>query len=921
MLSMLPQSCQVHNQVVSFLPGPLTDTGRLWHIVAGKKEYKLELPSYDPATQLLTFRKMRYGLANIALPNTTKILSRYDPKVLRAIVEAEPQAEPWELVALMPEGPEAWHFDDYIYKSGLQLAQETLSEVILKAFAPDKPAQPHWIQERTLRELRQGSGESNRAATIFYLVDDSKPRDAERVQRIVLFRDRQMIESWLRCHEQSQFRRSVTFAGRLDFLTTQGDESMYKAFLIEGVSIAGDGTLKGQNPTQTMISTTWRCPMGASIDPVRGGIIGASNKVEGLEMFVKEHGWVEHNPVGENMLHTLDATAWDPIDVPNLLPGINANVGLCTWPQWLVKDGVMVSRSFAERAVHQVPQHFSFWTGEDFEFCVPEGEDASLPPTTVIEPRQVICLDGDRPVKAPDDLLKGALIDPARYRRNVSYCQDTKRPVVWFALSGNQQQTEELRLGVQGDERHLNAEQFLARRGLTGNWQLVRLPEQRVMETGEIIADSSLLQARPYFVQFHHQLLFVCNVPLSTGCKISTRTGSYKGVVRVVNDELMPHTMVNGELMPLDMIIAQENIPSRGIALAVLGEMALGKWGQHAGKTVLAGRNVTREQVLALAGEEAQPETLQWPSHYVRFKNDGGTEVEGRVIMNTSSWGEATYYAVSVSGQMCEVCDTEFLPYEDGSLIRHAPAHVTHGATGPLFLMIMNRHPLVVAGIRPSLSRNSNHLIQRGDGSVSLGLNEFQVMRSLGMDEAAAQMSYQDTDASNYARELCESLLGGIYRQGALNMTELEQALQMRGLDRTALDAIDPALVDVLADVAAGTSNTRRSILIEGRPNTHWQFSVVQAFVIDPAFKDYEAAWRGEIAATVRYALYLQDTWPWKLISETDDGQGGSVCTFQRMDEQGQPRAQVVYRKVVGAFETRNIPVAVADDGELDTER
>ena len=921
MLSILPETVQLHQgAVATFLKGPLTDLGRLWHIVIGKKEFKIELPAYDHETQLITFRKMRYGLANIALPNCVKMLSRYDSKVLQAIRNEEPEIEDWEIMSLLNEGPDQWHYDAYLYKSGLRLAKEALAEVILKAFTPDRPAQPHWVQERIMRELRQGSGE-NRAATIFYMVDDTKPRDADRVQRVVLFRDRQMIEAWLKNHNQAHFSRSHSFAGRLDFLATQGDESMYKSFLIEGVRIAENGELVGRNERQTMISTTWCVPMGASIDPVRGGIIGNGNKYEGVEMFIKEHGWVEHNPLGEDRIDVLDATAWDEIrNVPNQLPGINALVGLATWPQWNVKDGVLISQSFADRAVHQVPQHFSFWTGEDFRFVVPEGQDPSRPPQDVIEPRQVICLDGGNRITAPEDLLKGAVVDQTRYRRNVSYCQDPSAPVVWFTLNKGMRESDELRLGVQEGEHHLSARQFLAARGLEGNWQLVRLPDQAVMTDDEVIADSRILQARPYYVQYHHQLLFICNVPLVTGCKISTRTGSYKGVVRVVEDELMPHVMMNGDMQPLDMVIAQENIPSRGIALALLGEMALGKWGMNNNKTVLAGRNVTREQVLAVAGDEAQPERLVWYSRFVQFKTDSGDLVEGRLIMNTASWGEASYYAVSVDGQLVEVCDKEFVSYEDGRLVRDGEAHITHGAVGPLFTMIMNRHPLVVAGIRPSVRRNSAHLPQRGEGSVALGLNEFQVMRSLGMEEAAAQLSYHDAESSNYARELCESLLGGIYRVGAPSMTELEQALITRGLDRTVLDNIDPNLVDTLADVAAGCASSRRSILIEGRPNTHWQFSVVQGFWIDPAYKQHEQAWRGEIGATVRYALYLQDAWPWKLVSEVDDGAGGAICTFQRMDEQGQPRAQVIYRKVVGAFETRSIPVTVADDGELDTE-
>ena len=70
MLSILPETVQLHQgAVATFLKGPLTDLGRLWHIVIGKKEYKIELPAYDHETQLITFRKMRYGLANIALPN------------------------------------------------------------------------------------------------------------------------------------------------------------------------------------------------------------------------------------------------------------------------------------------------------------------------------------------------------------------------------------------------------------------------------------------------------------------------------------------------------------------------------------------------------------------------------------------------------------------------------------------------------------------------------------------------------------------------------------------------------------------------------------------------------------------------------------------------------------------------------------
>lgn len=895
-------------QTLSFMPGATSDLGKVWHISAGRNEYKVELPFFDEETQLVHFRRRRYGLANLALPNCnnpkmggTPILARYSAADLKAMRTEHPQAEDWELVALMEDGPEDWGYDNYEYQSGMELAKHAILSILQVAFDPEHPAKPQWLEERLLREIRSGSSE--RSATTFYLVDDSKPRDADRVQRTVLFQDRELVELWLHQHGRSQFLRSRSFAGRLDFLATQGDDAAYKSFMIDGISIE-KGALRGHSK-QTMMGTTWCCPFGSSVDPVRAGIIGIGNKHEALKVLTGEHGWVEHNPQGEDRIDFLDASAYDTIEVPGMLPGINANVGLCTWPQWLTKDGVIVSESFAARAQHQVPQGFSFWTSDEFEF---RSDNPDLPPSGVIQPGQVICTEGGRDIMAPEDLLKGAVIDMDNYRKQISYCQDTTRPIIWFFRKPNQPENAIERRMVMDAERQMTAEQFLAARGMEGQWQLVRLPEQRLVAPGETIACTNALQARPYNVQIHHQMLFLCNVPLVTGCKISTRTGSYKGVVRVVADSFMPHVERHGRMVPLDMLIAQENIPSRGIALALLGEMAVGKHAQNNMITALVGRDVTREQILELAGEEAKPEELSWPSWMAQVRV-GSSMVESRIVADTLHWGESTEYAVAIDGALMTVNSDDLEQYENGELFRSAVPHITMGTTGPLFVMIMNRHPEQVAGIRPTLKRNNAGLIQRGDGCVALGLNEFQVMRSLGMSEAADTLSHQDAEAANYARELAESLLGGIYEPEANEMTELEQTLQAHGLSRTDMDRLNPNLMSALAAVAEGKANGRRSRLIQGGANAHWQFTQMRSFQIDPSCKSQEVAWRNELGATLRYGLYLQENWPWKMIAEIEDGAGGSFCTFQRIDEGGTVRAQVDYHKIVNVFETRTIPV------------
>lgn len=930
MLSILPKTVKLHDNVIaSFFPGSPSDTGRTWHIlINGKQEYKIELPLFDTETSLLHYRKNRYGMANIALPIWPRILERIGQANVAAVKKLELEIEDWEIVALSGIGPEQWHYNDYHYKSGLRLAQEALSESLVKAFAPDQPAKPHWIQERIMREIRTGSTDQQRVATIFYLVDSNKPLDAEMVQRTVLFRDRDVVGAWLDHQDQAHFVRSSSFAGRIDFLATQGDDSLYKGFLLEGVSIDHDkGTLEGQ-ASRTMSALTYCTPFGNAVDPVRGGIISRSNRAEALPLYAPEDDVVQHNEQDE--LGIMFVPKDQAGKTTTKAPGINATVGLVTWPNWLYKDCVLVSRSFAERAVHQVPQRFTFWTGEYFEFHGPaRGDSPDKPTRGMVDPKQVICLDGDRTIKAPDDLLRSAVIDPDSYKRQASLCQDTERPIVWFTLDPSREQSRELRHRVYDNERQMTAAQFIASRGLcgdpemAGHWQLVRLPDLKVLEPDELIGPAAGFQARPFRIQWRHQLTFISSVPLITGSKISTRTGAYKGVCRVVDDSLMPYIPCEGgDEDTLDMLIAQENVPSRGIALPLLGEMALGKKAQRTGCVARIGRKVNAQQVLAVAGEEAMPEQICVPQLKVRFMGDNGQPVEGILVMNVATWGEVNYWAVSVDGQLVEVCDKELTPFEDGKLIHREEPHVVRGVTGPLYLMIMNRHPLVVSGIRPKVKYNSALLPQKGDGSVSISLNEVQVMRSLGMHEAAAHFAYQDGVASNYARELADSLLGGIFRPEVTDMTELEQALTMRGLDRSALDKIDPALVDLLADVAAGKANTRRSVLIDAKANSHWQFSVVQQFSMDPAFKSEEQAWRGELSATVRYALYLQEEWPWKLISEIDDQLGGSICTFQRMVQDprsGQMRAaaQVVYRKVVRPFETRRFNTEQVSEQEM----
>ena len=218
--------------------------------------FTVDLPLWDDHLQLLHHQNSTYGLANIATLDLKTIMSQLlsDPDLARWTKAARDKgAEDLEILAGLPYAPWNLTHEDYTYASGRSLAGQAILDALTAAFDPSgQRPQTHRIEDRLLSSIKTGSQDHERKGTIFYQLDESKPLDKAQLSRAVLFRDKDYIQSWLRWHPQERFdRRSDTFAGRIDFLATTGNEALYKGFLLEGVTIS-KGKLVGRSE-RTMI--------------------------------------------------------------------------------------------------------------------------------------------------------------------------------------------------------------------------------------------------------------------------------------------------------------------------------------------------------------------------------------------------------------------------------------------------------------------------------------------------------------------------------------------------------------------------------------------------------------------------------------------------------------------------------------------
>jgi len=161
-------------------------------------------------------------------------------------------------------------------------------------------------------------------------------------------------------------------------------------------------------------------------------------------------------------------------------------------------------------------------------------------------------------------------------------------------------------------------------------------------------------------------------------------------------------------------------------------------------------------------------------------------------------------------------------------------------------------------------------------------VNEWMILRSLGMEDLVQHYCRHDSTAAQQARELFEVLMGGIYQWEEPDMQELAQMEQALDLPK---DWCNPDVRAALAHVINGRAHTRRSALKNLTPPEHWEWAGIRRF--KPYGNADEGRLRRELGICLRDALWLHpDASGWRLMSETADGNGGRVVILCHRNEE-----------------------------------
>lgn len=853
-----------------------SEIGMTWLLSWGQEEAEIDLPIWDQQQSMLLYRGSVYGLANIAQLDIPRTCERLDKQYT---IAARQQGDPYTKILenLLPK-PEDLIVEDYVFIRGIDYLRWSINEAFKIAFNPAYPPRPDWVLDRIMNLIKKDD-KQDPEGTIFYRVDEQKPREALIIAKTIRFEDRPYIRTYLSKSGSTSLRRGKAFHNKLDFLASQGEESLYKAFLLPGVEI-NEGTLVG-TCEQQQIPMSWQVPFGNSRDPIRA-IIARSNMTEALECYSTERPIVDWNP-NENNIMFAEGNPFDGMMSWTISPGTNLTTALVTWPGWLYGDMILCSRSAAERAIHLIPRNMHFWTGVDFQFTKSTPQDnTTMPPTGIVEPGQVLCVSDGITINVPQDLIANARVDLSTYRRQTVVYQDRTREVINFNLKEGQTETATRKHMASLPEASMLAANFCASRGIYGDWQIFDLLTGQLLEPGESLQGRRMLQCRPFKQAVRHSLTLFSACPLTTGCKITSRYG-YKGIVRVIDDDFMPEG--------IDILIAQENVPNRGIALPMLGEMALGKKATSNNQTCYVGRNVTREQILDIAALEAEPETLVFHQPIISFE-DNGVEKRGRLVMNLSEIGtDVLYEVLTEDGYNIRLHQSQFkrLPETYRKEVR--------GAVGPLYMMIMNRHPFSVAGVRRERETRGNRgLLLKGHGAVAVSINEALILRAQGMEKLAQHYMTFEPNALQQVRELFEVLMGNVYRQEDFDMTELDQIQAAFELDLPA------NAKEALAALIAGRSNTRKNQLLEMPGNTHWEWAKLTQWHVNPKFAQYEEKLKEQLPRILRDGSYDQGSW--SVFQEVEDGNGGHFVTL-RYTVDNEVYVQCTVLKKLKKFHTR----------------
>lgn len=768
----------VHPRGYEILFEPLETTlmGRLWRVKFCDQTCLVDLPSWERG--LIRHRGAIYAAANQAILKADR-------------VEAQKNGFGSTLRQITPDklGPY-----DYDYLSGMDILSTVIRESVTQAFdlgdSGGWSPQPSRIREAILKLMRNSTT----------LLQINRESQVGQFERVVMFQDRSQIGEWMRRTRNNTFHRSLDFLGLIDFLATQNEDAMFKGYLCEGVTISNGCLLVNSDrsaPRSLMIGLSWKTPLGDSMTPTRS-LISRGNRTEAVLPKHLQRPIVDWHPNP----HAIEFSEGNPMDQKpseNMLYGLNPMVALVTWPGWLYKDAILVSESFANRAIHEVRVSQIFWTEEKVDWVKRiQVDDGSCPTRGWIHAGEVIAADGTKLITATDKLKTAAKIDPSQVRSIPSLVEDENRPVLRFFLRHNESETLDSRREVQLEERTLTGRQFLASRGildapeLEGRWELRKVGiDEEILDEDRPLAGVRHLIAKPVKIMYRHSLVYMMECPLVTGAKIASRQ-AYKGVIRVVEDRLMPEG--------IDMLIAQENVPSRNIAACLLGEMALGAKALAHGNTCRAGRAVHPQQIIEVAAEYATPRTVEFPSWIATFTDSQSPEkkIRGRLSMNIG-FGNYWVQDESKSNQFYKLHHNEFISLNQGEPIR------VKAVVGPVFMMVMDRHPIITASICHEPSRNECGFVRKGDGAVVIGLNEVQTLRSLGLSETAEYLGWHDPIAVSAARELLEIVAGAAFPKNGTTgleeiMKEIRQVLQQAGFVDHQIDDIATGILETFTN-------------------------------------------------------------------------------------------------------------------------